>query len=476
MLSERNTGISVKDKVVSTSSIVHGLFVSFAFLWVMLIALTWTNEEPSKIQTIAVVFIVFILGVLIIKYAKNRGIINNEKLWIFIFLVKLTLTSIILQYLWIPAFTAHRALNVFDPAVFDYHGKLLAESNFNVSLIRGVYNYVGQIYYIGAIYWLFGVSTFYVGLFNGLISLVTFLAITSFLVHISKYKKKWQLMALGMLFPELIYFDAIPGKEVIATCMIALSILFMYKFFLRQKTRYLLLLLLSLSILMSVRAVMAIIVITMGGIWVIAKDKRKLKLVFLYGGIALFMLLFSFPYIIKYTGGSPVTIGRFLNLSETVKYGISMTPGEKSLSVMFATADPIKAIIFAPIRTLFLLVAPFPRLGLNLTDMFGSVNFARLGVWITLLCFPILFAATFQKSCRRSPPWVYIVFTYWILLLLIANGAFIVHPRYRVMAAPFLMGTLLIGIEYGNPKKFIFPSFVLVILGYILYYILKVFA
>ena len=76
-----------------------GLYGSFCLLWALLIALTWINEEPTEIQTITVVFTVFILGVLIIKYAKNRGIISSEKLWIFIFLVKLTLISIILQCL-----------------------------------------------------------------------------------------------------------------------------------------------------------------------------------------------------------------------------------------------------------------------------------------------------------------------------------------------------------------------------------------
>lgn len=182
------------------------------------------------------------------------------------------------------------------------------------------------------------------------------------------------------------------------------------------------------------------------------------------------------PVILDYTGGYLANVGTFLNLSKRASYGIKITSSEKSLSVIFATDNPIKAIIFAPIRTLFLLVAPFPRLGLNLTDILWLENFARLSVWIILLCFPILFAATFQKSCRKSPAWFYIVVTYWLLLLLIANGALFIHERYRVMADPLLMATLLVGIRYGKPRKFILPSFILIMLGYVLYYVLKQFA
>jgi hypothetical protein len=476
MQTERSTSITTKDKVFDITVIKNGLFWSFTFLWTMLIALAWGGEEPGKIQTIIAVFTVFILAILIIGYAKNKGIITSKKLWIFIFLIKLTLTVIILQYLWIPAFTPHRATGTFDPIVFDYYGKLLAEGNFNVNLIYQVYNYVGQIYYIGIIYWLFGVSTFYVGIFNALFSLVTFLAITAILVGCSGNKKGWYLMGLGMLFPELLYYDAIPGKEVISTCMVALSILFIYKFLVNKDAKYLLFLLLSLGVLTSVRAVMSIVVIAIGTIWIIVKYKHKLKLIFLYGTIAVFVLLFLFPLIIKYTGGTPATVGTFLDLPQTAEYGIRITPGEKSLNVMFTTSDHIKATIFAPVRTIFCLVAPFPRLSIDWTEISWLSNFTRISVWIILLCLPIIIAATFQKRCRKSPPWFYVVFTYWILLLLISNGALIIHERYRVMADPFFVGSLLVGIKYGNPKKFILPSFILIILGYLAYYILKQFA
>jgi len=143
MQAKINSSVMAKNKVFDTTVINNGLFWSFAFLWTMLISLGWGGEEPDKFHTIIVVFTVFILAVLIIGYAKNKGVITSKKPWIFLFLIKLTLVTIILQYLWIPAFTPHRALNTFDPIVFDYYGKLLAESNFNVNLIYQVYNYVG---------------------------------------------------------------------------------------------------------------------------------------------------------------------------------------------------------------------------------------------------------------------------------------------------------------------------------------------
>ncbi len=465
-----------KDEPISYSTADKSLFWYCALLWTMLVALGWGSEEPSKIQTIVVVFIVFILAILIIRYAKNKGIIASQKLWISIFLIKLTFVAIIIQYLWIPAFSNHRMLFEFDPVVFDYYGKILAESNFDISLISQVYNYVGQIYYIGAIYWLFGVSTFYIGVFNTLLSLITFLAVTALLIELSENNKYLKLFGLGMLFPELLYYDAIPGKEVIATCMIALSILFMYRILIKGKIKYVPIFLVILAILTSVRASMVIVVVLIGSIWIIMKRRQYIKSVFLYGSIVLVTLLFLFPYSSKYIGSHPINISDLLSLSNKAEFGIEYTLGEKSLNVMFTTSDPIKAIIFAPIRTIFLLVAPFPRLIIDFNDRAFLLDFVKLSLWLVLLFFPILLASTFQKNCRRSKPWFYIVVTYWLLMLFIANGVLMIHERYRVMAEPFLFGSLLIGIKYGNPKKYILPSFLLFFLGFVAYYILKYFA
>ena len=452
----------------------EGLFLSAASLWAMFIALTWNNEEPDKIRTVLVVFIVFVLGLLIIRFAKNKGIITSTRLWTCIFLIKLTLILIVLQYFWLPTFPVHRLPSLaFDPIVYDYYGKILAESNFNVHLIFRVYNYVGQIFYIGAIYWLFGVSTFYVGLFNGIISLITFLAMAAILVDSSGNIKNWRLIGIGMFFPELIYYDAIPGKEVLATCMIVLCSLLMYKIWMRKKTKFIIPLLLSLAVLISVRASMAIAVVAIGGFWLIAKSRHRLKSIILYLSIVSFMLLYAMPKILDYSGGYLTDVRGYLDLAKRASYGIMITPGEKSLNVLFASANPVKAIIFAPIRMVFYLVAPFPRLTIDLSEILTATAFARLSVWVTLLCFPILIAATFQGACRKIKSWFFIVFSYWLLLLLIANGGLFIHERYRVMADPFFIATLLVGIKYGNPKRYVLCSFIFIILGFVLYYLLK---
>lgn len=480
MQNERNLLMSDRKKIFGINREVRGLFWIAALLWVMLIALAWNCEEPSKFHTIFVVFTVFILAVLIIRYAKRKGIITSMTLWTFIFLINLTLTLIVLQYLWIPSFSPHRAIgNVFDPILYDYYGKVLAEGNLDFSLVRGVYNYTGQILYIGVIYRLFGISTFYVGIFNALLSLITFLAITTLLVDCSGGKKYWRFMCLGMLFPEFICYNAIPGKEAIATCMMALFLLSLYKVLTGGKAKYILLLLLFSLGLIVVRASMLIAVLAVGGIWIIVKSKHKLKGSILYAGLALFVFLVVMPIVLEYTGSYSVNLGTFLNLKQKVSSGIRITPGEHSLNVMFASSNPIKALAFAPVRAIFYLVAPFPRLRIDWKDISWAAwatNLRNLSVWITLLCFPILIAATFQKSCRKNPLWTYITLTYWLLLLCIANGAFIIHNRYRIMADPFLIGTLFIGVKYGKPRKFILPSFILIVLGFALYYVLKQFA
>jgi len=476
---------------LSSKAIYKGLIWSFYPIWGFIIALAWRCEEPSKITTILVVWIVQIIAWLIIKKAKKAHIIHSETFWIIAFSLKLLVTLFVIQYLWIPEYASqggHRAPRPnFDPVVYDWAGANLAKHNLNPLFVMS-YNYVGIIYYIGLIYYIFGVSTFYVGLFNTLFSLLTFLSVAGILHLISRRTKPWQLMAFGMFFPELAYNDAIPAKGPLATAFLFVSIFLLYSLIYKKKKRLnYFLISLSLLGLLIVRTPIVAVVVAIG-LYVALLNFRRNKrvLILLFVGIVVFMIIS--PIVIPMMGGCNYDPTKDLfNISSKVQ-SVEISAERHhidtsdSINKLFTPNDYTQLVLFSPFRSIFFLVAPFPRLLLeDLTSIFsGSFeyvvwgrNFTKLSLWCIIIAMPCLFAALFQKRCRKTWLYFYVVIPFILVLILLANGRYIIHPRYRVMLDPILLGTALFGYRYGKPKVFIVPSFLIIFVGFIGYFFLK---
>ena len=160
----------------------RGLIWSFLVIWALGVAIFWPGEEPAKVNTLLVVGIVFVLAYLIIAYAAKSKIITSKIYWMVAFLVMMTLVAIVLQFVLTVSDIGHRDIDGFDPIRYDYDAKAAVESGLDFTAAKGSYNFLGVIYYIAGIYWMFGISTFYVSLFNLLFVLVGFLAVTKILI------------------------------------------------------------------------------------------------------------------------------------------------------------------------------------------------------------------------------------------------------------------------------------------------------
>ena len=453
------------------------IWCSFYPLWGLIIAIAWRLEEPNEITTILVVWIIQIIALLIVKKAKRAKIIDSEIIWITAFSLKLLVTLVIVQYLWVPSYGTggiHRQANAFDPAVYDYHGNIWAQSSdFTATVMYG-----GIIYYIGLIYKIFGVSTFYVGLFNSLLSLSAFLFLTGILYLGSRETKPWKFMALGMFLPEVAYFDAIPAKAALVNASLSMAILSLYAIIDRKK--YLLSycsLAFSLLILTMIRATTIIIFIAISFAFLLWDFRKNKKYLF---SLTLMAVIFfvSSPTIISKTGGYASNISvEIFNISRKAEWGVQQVekqPGgaSNSLSLLFMPYNLKQAILFAPFRSVFFLVAPFPRLLWDPNISFNR-NFTRLNVWCFIFLLPSIFAALFQKRCRKNRLYPYLVIPFILIIVLIANGTYIIHPRYRVMLDPILLATALFGYHCGSPKRFILPTLLVVGIGLFGYFFLK---
>ena len=471
--------------VLSSKVIYKGLIRSFYLIWGFVIALAWRGEESSKITTISVVWIVQIIAWLIIKRAKKAQIIHSETTWIVAFSLKLLVTLFVIQYLWVPGFAPglhRRPRPCFDALFYDFAGVNMAEHNLNPLFVSSA-NYVGIIYYIGLIYYIFGVSTFYVGLFNTLFSLLTFLSIAGIFYLFSRRTKPWQLIALGMFFPEIAYNDAIPAKEPLATAFLFISIFLLYSLIYKKKgTLDYFLFCFSLLGLLVVRTPVVAVIIAIALYVAFLNFRRNKKLLIpLFIGITLFII--ASPIIIPMMGGSIFNPSKVLfDISGKASYADGLDYAPSSINLLFMPDDFTQFILFAPFRSIFFLVAPFPRLLLDdLTTIFsGSFeyavwyqNFDKLSLWCIIIAMPFIFAALFQKRCRKNRLYLYVVIPFILALILLANGSYLINPRYRVMLDPILLAVALFGYRYGNPQRFILPTFSILLIGFIGYFFLK---
>lgn len=452
-----------------------GLIWSFFPLWAVSIALLWPGEEPGKLSTIIVVLLVFATAGIILSQAKRMGIIESATAWMFSFMIMMSLIPLVLQYSWVLPSSGHRALEGFDPVRYDYMGKMVAENNMDFSVVRGWVNYLGIVNYIAFIYWIFGVSTFYVSLWNLLFSLMAFLSVTGILVDRTGTVKPWQNMRWGLLLPSVLYFSAIPGKDILAMAFVAMSIFSISRLILVHNVQSYIILIIGLLGLSAVRGNATVLVLVVGFTFLLfqMKKKRFLPIFVLFGVISL-LIVFVTPKIIALSGGTEFKIADFFDIEKKLEFS-ELVSGEGSLNKMFTPRNYIQLFLFVPIRTIFLLTAPSPKLWFYL-GAGTKLEYSTLSLWIILLFSPALIAATIEKSCRKQEVHRFIIVPFWMLLAAISVAVFIIHERYRLMVIPFWLAAVLMGFYYGKPKRYITTSFGLISVGAVLYYLLKSFA
>ena len=465
----------------------HFLRFSLPLLWICVVSVLWLGEEPSRMQTVVLLSFVCVLVVFIINLAKKRGIIKSETTWLIAILVKMTITLLIVKYAWIEILPQHRALgDQFDPVRYDYYGKLYVESSLDYSVIPQV-RYPGVMLYIGFIYLIFGVSTFYVALINCVLSLGAFLVITALLVRITQEKRPWQWMFLGLYFPDALYFDSLPSKETLTMFFFALSLYALYRVFFERSISSIGVALISVITLWFIRAPAAVAVLVIFGLWIILAchhGRIPYLLIFI---LSFFIITQSWLWTTIYPEQG---IMEALNPLSRIPKGTNTLPtyltvvgptDPKSINKMLMPRSIPQFIAFAPLRAIAYLIIPFPFWTIQWNTFLGKAdsyvvwlqNFCKFSVIILLISSPALIAATIDSSSRRYSAYKLVVLGFWVALAIVANGMFVFHERFRSMLTPLWLATVLIGIHRGNPRKYVPLIIILIPLGIALYYIQK---
>lgn len=463
----------------------------FFLLWAIGLALLWNREEPHKFNTVVVFLVVSILGYLIIRKATRAGIVKSQRQWMMVLMLKLSLI-LLLTFVWIEGWGPgqHRFEWGRDPLAYDLYGTWVAEDGYLESLpffSRG--ELFGVVFYIGSIYRLFGVSTLYVNLFNSLLSLVAFLSVVGILTDLTKEARPWQLLRYGLFLPEIAYHDSSPTKEPLSMA------LFFFALFLgirllngRVRPRDYIYLLVSTLGLWTVRPPLVLAFVALMMCFAVYRKKARGLVLLGCGSLALILLLnVSGGLFSRESFGLQQQMDRILDwelkrrhtASAITSGSTSDDPLKQMVNKYLLVEGPLDILYVGPLRMMVLLAAPFPAIiifpeQLSLergTALVWNSNLNKLSSLILLFLAPLILSAIFQKRCRASPVYPYIVLGFLLLLFLAANSRALMQIRARTMVDPLLLATALVGYRYGQPRMFAFPCLAIVVLVLGFYYL-----
>ena len=447
---------------------VEGLFYS------TFIALIWTNEEPSKFTTIFAAWSAYAIVAFALFQAIKSGTIVRPALWIRVYFIQSILFLLVCDLVWLQDYVARTTGPAFDPIRFDAYAVILAKSGMNPAAIT-YQNSTGTIWYAGLIYWIFGVSKFYVAMFNGALAFVSCVLFASVMGRIEGHPIRWQWLRFGMLLPDFIYHFTCVSKEPLCVFVTALGVWTIAKTVTQKKflSKFLLMLIPILVIGLAVRSAVSVIICIIAFVWFwkYANIKRRAIIFVLVLGIFVSGQAVT-NFVAKQTGSMRLNWGSKLSLltdpGSRTRQGIEYSDSG-SWNVITESAPFYLMPVVGPIKGLFMMMAP-PPLNLHIDEGL----FPKATAMLFIFSFPFLLAAMLDTYHINRRLWYLFPFTFAVLIVVMGLAIYgIIEPRYRPMLLPFWLSVCGIGYYYGKPKRYIVPSIGIIAFGSIIYMLPK---
>jgi hypothetical protein len=467
---------------------------------ILLVTLTfgWRDEQPSSLQTLLVVFFILLLGWAAITIAARNGYVLFAGQWLFAFSLKLILTLLMTTWFWVTPLGPH-LMDTFggvqDSNIYDYNGKRLAEvglTNPNPGL-QSVWLDYGITRYIAIIYTTFGVSVFYVTLFNALASLGGMLCLLATLVVISPERAaQWQKVRFAMLLPFASYYDATPAKEAPTSLLFYLAVFLCVVVVFSKRKVFAFKIGLALSCaLLAVFRLNVLLLLACGAFAGLLLARGALLKRFLIAVAFVLALLILVPvaYHLVLPAGDMSLAGmvdEFIGLPRRVQ------AAQEALGKKQASANPLVGYVgsiviphnvvdfltLAPLRTLIWLYLPFPFVlpqwkqvfslpSLLPNDYIGYTAItetlcAKLSSIAMILATPGVFALFRKRAQRLEPGMVFLIIFSFVSALAISNMQVFETRRYRVLLEPLFLALSMWGYACGEPRRharWIWPMF-----------------
>lgn len=147
---------------------------------------------------------VSIIGLILCERLKLSLKDSNLKVLRYFWIIKLAVTFILLYGGWIPFLDQNPGWG-YDPQRYYFQAQELIENNW---IFLGGLNYIGILYYYGAIFFTFGHNPVIPALVNSFVTLAATLSLISYCyeINIKRQISDWTLV-WALLLPEILWSD-----------------------------------------------------------------------------------------------------------------------------------------------------------------------------------------------------------------------------------------------------------------------------
>lgn len=483
------TGFSAVDRSSAT-----GQFVVLAAVILLGLILIPRSADEAVPMTIVVFTFIATAG-LFACMATVRSLPDARLDFLgYLWLGKLAGTLFLLWFSWIPGLLDTGSASWgYDAQRFYFESRQLVEDQWNSDFVS--LNYVGILYYFGALFHLFGFNPVLPALLNSVVTLLCalFLVRACYATVPDIGPRHW-LIALCLIHPEVFWFDIQTSRETLIGACTTVCLVAAGRYIARpEKTGLLATLLLCATTLLVISAVRTSIVlpivVAMTCFLLMSRGtSRSLLQRLLIGGLGLSAVAVA-PVISGYLGSFGFvdvneTLRSVVEASENATLNDETQWSDSSVGARLAPDGPLQAAMFLLPRLIIYLIAPLPDVFLSFTVLAAGwwSEWQRLftigGAVLNVLLVPYAAAGLLRALLARPVNSMALVFpvSYWVLMLAVAGGNIVIHERYRVLAVPLLCASAWIGATTctkAQIRRAVLVWYTLIAMGASFYLIVK---
>lgn len=425
-------------------------------------ALILATIQQASFNSVFLLGFVSVGGLVLCRNTQVRLKDPSLKILGYFWLLKLAITLFLLYAGWMPQLDpASSNTWGYDPQRYYIQAQELIDNNWSGDLFN--LNYVGILYYYGAIFHVLGHNPVIPALINAFVTLMAtlYLVKVGYEIKGQRGPRDWTL-AFALLLPEVLWFDVMTSRETLVAALLLFVMLTTGRYLARTAPlslfRVLTVTCLSVLAIAAVRTSMVLPVFASILLMVLLVNPQRgsvsKKMMVVAGAVA---ALIVGPVVTGYLGGYDFDVGEAIGTVISAKRNVALsayvTWSENSIGMLLMPEGLLQAILFLPPRMVLYLVVPLPNILVPVSDLLAG----SWGAWqklvfllssvINVLAIPYALASFVQSIKTRKANAAPLVFhiSYWVTFMAIAGGNLIIHERYRVMASLLLWGCAWLG-------------------------------
>lgn len=448
--------------------------------------------QQDSLVTFFLFSVVTLGGVVLCQ--KTQSGLNDPRLRVlgYFWLIKLGLTLFLLYVGWMPQLDPSSVAWGYDPQRYYIQAKELIDNNWSIDLHS--LNYVGILYYYGAIYRLLGFNPVIPALINAFVTLLAslFLIKVCYEIKGKRESRDW-ILAFVLLLPEVLWFDVMTSRETLVAALLLLALLTAGRYFAKTASislfRLLIIVGFSTFAIAAVRTSMLfpLLASIMLMALLIKSPGKSLSWQRPILLVSLLFLLFIGTLLTGSIGGDEFDIGNMASVITTKGENVaSQVDGwsQNSIGALLMADGIFQAILFLPPRMVLYWLAPLPDVWVPISELLSG----NWGVWqklftllssvFNVLALPYVFASLVHsvRSRKENAAPLVLHISFWVTIIAIAGGNMIIHERYRVMSTLLLFGCAWLGTTTCSKRLVVKASMLwygLLALGALFYLVYK---